>query len=385
VHLSDFDYELPPERIAQRPAPERDASRMMVLDRAARTREDRAFRDLPELLRGDELLVVNDARVFPARLFGHRVGTRAQPPPRRRRGYLSSEIEVLLTRQIEPGVWDALVRPGRKIRIGERIVFECGAGAPGHSPGQGTEEKVSTPGPDSLEAEVLSRGPYGARRLRFAATDDFETALARFGHLPLPPYILRPEDSADRERYQTLFAQHSGAVAAPTAGLHFTEAILARLRARGIEICPLTLLVGPGTFQPVRRDQVELHPMQPEAYDIPEATAAAIERAQAASRPVLAVGTTVVRALESAARAVPQESGQRTSIPAGPGEAEIYLYPGAEFLVVNQLLTNFHLPKSTLLLLVSAFAGREFILDAYRHGVESGYRFYSYGDCMLIR
>ena len=375
MRLSDFDYQLPPERIAQHPLAERDASRMMVLERAGRTWQDRAFRELPELLRGDELMVVNDARVFPARLFGRRMGTRAQPPPRRRRGYLTSEIEVLLTREIEPGVWDALVRPGRKIRIGERIVFEGGAGGPGRVPGPGL----------SLEAEVLSRGPFGARRLRFTPAGDLEAALAQIGHIPLPPYIARPDEPEDEARYQTVFARRPGAVAAPTAGLHFTESIFERLRARGIEICALTLFVGPGTFQPVRTEEVERHQMQPEAYDIPESTAAALVRARAARRPVLAVGTTVVRTLESAARAATAAGGAAMKIPAGPGEAGVYLYPGAEFRVVTQLLTNFHLPKSTLLLLVAAFAGRELILDAYRHAVESGYRFYSYGDCMLIR
>ena len=370
MRLSDFDYELPPDRIAQRPLPERDASRMLVLDRAARTWEDHRFRELPTLLRGDEIIVVNDARVFPARLFGRRRGTRSQPSPRRSRGYLTAEIEVLLTRQVEPSVWDALVRPGRKIRIGERIVFEAG---PGSFP------------PVCLEAEVLSRGPFGARRLRFSSTEALDSALARMGHIPLPPYIARPDEVQDQERYQTIFARRSGAVAAPTAGLHFTEALLARLRARGIEIHTLTLFVGPGTFQPVRAEEVEGHQMQPEAYDIPGETAAAIFRARTTGRPVLAVGTTVVRALESAARASAAGGGAGVSIAAGPGEAGVYLYPGAGFLVVNQLLTNFHLPKSTLLLLVSAFAGPGFVLDAYRFAVESGYRFYSYGDCMLIR
>lgn len=366
---------------------------MMVLDRGARAWQDRDFRDLPELLRGDELIVVNDARVFPARLFGRRIGVRAQPPPRRRRGYLTAEIEVLLTRQIEPGVWDALVRPGRKIRIGERIRFESGTGilACGPAAHARASAEQSPLHPDdsgnsaALEAEVISRGAYGARRLRFSSAADFDALLARIGHIPLPPYIARPDETEDRERYQTVFARRSGAVAAPTAGLHFTERILERIRARGVEICPLTLFVGAGTFQPVRTDEVERHQMQPEAYDLPETTAAAIGRARAAGRPVLAVGTTVVRALESAAQTAGLRSGHAGAIPAGPGEAGIYLYPGAEFLVVNQLLTNFHLPKSTLLLLVAAFAGRDFVLDAYRHAVESGYRFYSYGDCMLIR
>ncbi|HKO04958.1 MAG TPA: tRNA preQ1(34) S-adenosylmethionine ribosyltransferase-isomerase QueA [Candidatus Acidoferrales bacterium] len=371
MRLSDFDYELPTDRIAQRPAEERDASRMMVLSREDRTRQDRAFRELPDLLRGDELIVVNDARVLPARLFGRRRGARAQPPGRRRRGHLTSEIEVLLTRQLEPGVWEALVRPGRKIGVGERIFFEDGAGG-------------------RLEAEVIARGEYGARRLRFPDAGDLAALMDCAGHIPLPPYIAREDAPEDRERYQTIFARQPGAVAAPTAGLHFTPAVLERLRARGIEICTLTLDVGPGTFQPVRTEEVERHRMQPEAYEIPEATAAAICRAQAAGRPVLAVGTTVVRALESAARRAmaARGAGRNSSaapVAAGAGEADVYLYPGAEFLMVNQLLTNFHLPKSTLLLLVCGFAGRDFVLDAYGHAVEAGYRFYSYGDCMLIR
>ncbi len=373
MHLSEFDYDLPPELIAQHPPAERDAARLLLVDRARRCWEDRAFRELPELLRGDELIVVNDVRVLPARLFGRRRGARAQPPPRRRRGYLSSEIEVLLTRQIEPGLWDALVRPGRKIRTGERIVFEV------------TPPRDESLGSARLEAEVVSRGTFGARRLRFLNAGDLEAALDRLGHIPLPPYIARPDEPEDRARYQTIFARRPGAVAAPTAGLHFTEAVVERLRARGIEIYALTLYVGPGTFQPVRTEEVERHQMQPEAYEIPEGTAVAIHRARSAKRPVIAVGTTVVRALESAARQVAGAGSLLSVLPSGPGEATAYLYPGAEFLVVDQLLTNFHLPKSTLLLLVSAFAGRGLILQAYRHAVSAGYRFYSYGDCMLIR
>ncbi|HKO05357.1 MAG TPA: tRNA preQ1(34) S-adenosylmethionine ribosyltransferase-isomerase QueA [Candidatus Acidoferrales bacterium] len=371
MRLSDFDYELPPDRIAQRPAVERDAARMMLLDRRACAWQDLAFRDLPEVLRGDELIVVNDARVLPARLYGRRRGVRAQPPGRRRRGHLTSEIEVLLTRQLEPGVWEALVRPGRKVGVGERIFFDDGAGG-------------------RLEAEVIARGEYGARRLRFPDAGDLTAVLDRAGHMPLPPYIAREDTPEDRERYQTIFARQPGAVASPTAGLHFTSAVVERLRDRGIEICTLTLYVGPGTFQPVRTNEVERHRMQVEAYEIPEVTATSIGRAKAERRPVLAVGTTVVRALESAARQAMAARGGGFAaaggeVPAGPGEAGVYLYPGAEFLVVNQLLTNFHLPKSTLLLLVCAFAGREFILEAYRHAVEADYRFYSYGDCMLIR
>ena len=363
MHISEFEYELPAERIAQRPPAERDAGRMLVLDQRARTWDDRTFREFPALLRGNELVVLNNTRVIPARLFGRRAGMRAQPPSRAtRREHLSSTIEVLLTREIEPGVWDALVRPGRKIGCGERIAF----------------------GEGEFEAEVIARGQFGARRLRFTNAPDVPAALERLGHVPLPPYIRRDDEVADRERYQTIFATAPGAVAAPTAGLHFTEEILRGVRGRGAEICELTLHVGPGTFQPVRTEVVEQHAMPAEQYGIPEAAAEKINAARAAGRPILAVGTTVVRALEDAARKQARAPGVPT-IRAGPGEAQVFLYPGQEFRVVDQMLTNFHLPKSTLLMLVCALAGREFILDAYRHAMEQHYRFYSYGDCMLIR
>ncbi len=357
--LSDFDYELPPERIAQRPLPERDASRMLVLDRAGSCWEDRTFRELPHLLRGDELLVVNNARVFPARLLGRRRGVKAQPIGRynpARKEFLKSEVEVLLVRPCAENEWEVLVHPGRKIRTGEVLVF----------------------GDGELEAEVVGRGEYGQRRLRFASRGDFWQTVERLGHIPLPPYIRRPDEPADRVRYQTIFAAAPGAIAAPTAGLHFTPSILERLRSRGIEICELTLQVGLGTFQPIHVEHVEQHLMHAEPYEIKEAAAARIERVRREGRPVLAVGTTVVRALEAAA----QQSGR---IVAGTGEAALFLYPGYRFRVVNQLLTNFHLPRSTLLLMVCALTDRELLLRAYRHAVEQGYRFYSYGDCMLIR
>jgi len=364
MNLSDFDYELPPERIAQRPLAERDASRLLLLGRAAGAWEDREFRDLPELLRGDELVVLNNTRVLPARLFGRREGVRAQPQGEgnpAREEFLRATIEVLLLRQLAEGTWEALVRPGRKIAAGERIIF-----------GQG-----------ELEARVEGRGDYGLRVLRFTAKDGFQEALGRLGHIPLPPYIKRADDSLDRERYQTVYARDGSAVAAPTAGLHFTPEILDRLRGRGMQIAEIALEVGLGTFEPVRTERLEEHKIHAETYEIPEAAAAAIEEARHKGRPVLAVGTTVVRALEDAA----EKSAQRGAATMAPGkaEAEIFLYPGKPFRIVNQLLTNFHLPKSTLLALVAAFAGREHVLQAYRHAVASGYRFYSYGDCMLIR
>ncbi len=363
MNVSDFDYDLPPERIAQRPLDERDASRLLLLDRASGAWDDRRFRELPELLRGDELIVVNNTRVLPARLFGRRAGIHAEPPGENnpaRDEFLQASIEVLLVRKLDADTWETLVRPGRKIPVGERIVF----------------------GDGELEALVEARGEYGLRVLRFSARNGFDETLARLGHIPLPPYIKREDEPLDRERYQTVFARQGSAVAAPTAGLHFTPEILRRLRDRGIEIAEITLDVGLGTFEPVRTERMEDHKIHVEAYEIPESTVAAIERARQANRPVLAVGTTVVRALEDAAE---KNLGSVQAVAAGKAEAEIFLYPGKSFRIVNQLLTNFHLPQSSLLAMVGAFAGRENVLRAYRHAVESGYRFYSYGDAMLIR
>ena len=369
MRLADFHFDLPEELIAQAPLAERDASRMLILDREKQGWKDSAFRAFPELLRGDELVVVNNARVIPARLFGRRQGLGSESPGRHAsHQFLSSEIEVLLTRQVAPGEWEALVRPGRKIRVGERIEFGGG----------------------ELWADVLSRGEYGLRRLRLSADGDVAQAIERLGHVPLPPYISRPDEAADRERYQTIFANRAGAVAAPTAGLHFSPAILERLRERGIEIAAITLDVGLGTFQPIHEEEIERHQIHSERYEISGETAASLCKARAEGRPILAVGTTVVRALEDAAQ---KAAGRRAENPdaaeifvePGVAEAAIFLKPGHTFRVVDQLLTNFHLPQSTLLILVSAFAGRELILQAYRHAVESRYRFYSYGDCMWIR
>jgi S-adenosylmethionine:tRNA ribosyltransferase-isomerase len=360
----ELDYDLPAERIAQRPLPERDASRMLLLDRATGAWEDQQFRELPDLLRGDEIIVINNVRVIPARLFGHRAGIRAQSigahnPARHE--FLQTEIEVLLVRQLGEDTWETLVRPGRKIATGERIVF----------------------GDGELEACVQERGQYGLRVLRFKSSQHgFREALGRIGHIPLPPYIKRADELEDRERYQTVFARQGSAIAAPTAGLHFTPEILARVHTRRIEIFEITLEVGLGTFEPIRTEQIEDHAIHHEAYEIPEATAAALQRAKRENRPVMAVGTTVVRALEDAAE---KNLGKGTLMAAGQAEASILLYPGKPFRIVDQLLTNFHLPRSSLLALVAAFTERENILRAYTHAVEAGYRFYSYGDSMLIR
>jgi S-adenosylmethionine:tRNA ribosyltransferase-isomerase len=363
MKLTDFDYELPPERIAQQPLEERDASRMLLLDRATVKLEDRRFRDFAGLLRGDELLVLNNARVLPARLFGHRAGLRAEKPGTTnpaRSDFLQSKIEVLLVRRLAADKWETLVKPGRKVPVGERIIF----------------------GDGELEARVESRGDYGLRVLQFTSKNGFESALGRLGHIPLPPYIKRSDTPTDRERYQTVYAQAGSAVAAPTAGLHFTPEILQQLSARGIEIVEITLDVGLGTFEPIHVEHLEDHKIHTETYEISPAAAEAIERARKAKRPILAIGTTVVRALEDAAEKHASKGG---AIEPGKAEAEIFLYPGKPFRSVTQLLTNFHLPKSSLLALVAAFAGREQVLRACRHAVESGYRFYSYGDCMLIR
>jgi S-adenosylmethionine:tRNA ribosyltransferase-isomerase len=363
MNLSDFDYELPAESIAQWPLAERDASRMLLLDRASGSWGDRQFRELPELLRGDELIVLNDARVLPARLFGHRAGLRAQPPGENnseKAEFLSSPVEALLVRQIAADTWEALVRPGRKIPVGERIIFAEG----------------------ELEASVEARGEFGLRVLRFTSKNGFHEALNRLGHIPLPPYVRRADEPLDRERYQTVYAERGNAVAAPTAGLHFTPAILEAVRRRGCEIAKITLDVGLGTFEPVRTENLKQFKIHVESYEIPEATAEAIGQAKKAGCPVLAVGTTVVRALEDAAE---KAAAGGALISSGKFEASIFILPGKPFRVVDQLLTNFHLPRSSLLALVAAFAGRENTLRAYRHAVESGYRFYSYGDCMLIR
>jgi S-adenosylmethionine:tRNA ribosyltransferase-isomerase len=362
MQLSDFDYFLPAQQIAQHPLKSRDASRMLLLDRASSANEDCFFADLPGLLRGDELIVVNNARVIPARLLGRRVKTTAIGTSKGL-SPAAQEIEILLSRQLDKVTWEALVRPGKKARLGQRVQFGGGG----------------------LEAEVIGHGNHGQRTLRFSSgSGAVNDEINRLGHVPLPPYIDRVDEASDRERYQTIFANQPGAVAAPTAGLHFTPEIVEKIRERGIEICQLTLHVGLGTFQPIRTETLEAHVMHSEAYEIPAKTAEQIRSAKNAGRPILAVGTTTVRALEAAAVRA-SETGSGQLLASGKGEARLFITPAFRFRVVDRLLTNFHLPRSTLLALVCAFAERERILAAYRHAVEAGYRFYSYGDCMLIR
>jgi S-adenosylmethionine:tRNA ribosyltransferase-isomerase len=374
VLLSDFDFHLPEELIAQEPLADRSASRLLHLYRDSGRFEDRQFRKFPSLLRPDDLLVINNSRVFPARLFGRRSGERAQPLSARNpasRDFLRGQVEVLLTRQVGPDEWQALVRPGRKIGVGEKIFFR--------SMDQESADEAQS-GNAELMAEVIGRGEFGERTLRFAPVPDFFAALERLGHVPLPPYIARADRSEDRERYQTVYARPEarGSVAAPTAGLHFTPEILAQIGERGVDIAEITLHVGLGTFQPVHTEHVEDHKMHREHYYVPEQGAAQIDSALKEGRRVVAVGTTTVRTLEYVAG---RNSGR---IVAGSGEADIFIYPGFQFRVIGALLTNFHLPQSTLLMLVSAFAGREHVLKAYEHAVGERYRFFSYGDCMFV-
>ncbi len=329
--LSDFDFELPPELIAQEAIEDRSASRMLVVDRAAGTFTDHAFREFPQYLRPGDCMVMNNTRVFPSRLLGTRVGG-------------TGEVEIFLTKALdaECSTWNALVRPGKKMRVGERVRIG-----------------------DALIAEVLDRGEFGERTVRLECEGDVFAALERVGHVPLPPYIRRADTAGDRERYQTVFAKERGSVAAPTAGLHFTPEVLEACRATGADIAQVTLHVGLGTFAPLRTDVIEEVKLHRESISVPPETIAAMDRAKR----VVAIGTTSVRAIES---------------PEGVSETDIFISPGYKFRRTGAMLTNFHLPKSSLLVLVCAFGGTELMLAAYRHAVEQKYRFFSYGDCMLI-
>ncbi|MGB7266937.1 MAG: tRNA preQ1(34) S-adenosylmethionine ribosyltransferase-isomerase QueA [Terracidiphilus sp.] len=352
--VDDFDYDLPEELIAQQPPAVRGTSRMLVMDRGTGALRDDSFSSFGSCLRPGDLLVLNDSRVIPARLYAHRTLVRDREKP-------TGRIEVMLTEPAAENQWRALVRPGRKVAIGERLVFPAPVGGV------------------ALEAEVLERGKFGERLLEFTPVDDFFAVLEQIGHVPLPPYIHRDDAETDRVRYQTVFASERGSVAAPTAGLHFTPKMLEELAAKGVEIARVTLHVGLGTFAPLRVERVSEVHLHRERYSIDAAAANAVNRAAAEGRRIVAVGTTVVRTLEAAAL-----EADGALLKPHSGATEIFISPGFEFRLVGALLTNFHLPQSSLLMLVSAFAGREPILAAYRHAVNHNYRFFSYGDCMLI-
>jgi S-adenosylmethionine:tRNA ribosyltransferase-isomerase len=354
LRIFDFDFHLPPELIAQQPPEIRGASRMLVMNRETGALSDQHFADFPSLSQPGDLLVLNDSRVIPARLYARRTLQRDRETP-------TGRIEVMLTEPQGENRWRALVKPGRKVAIGEILAFPASDGS------------------IALEAEVLERGEFGDRLLQFAPSADFFSALDSIGHMPLPPYIHRNDADTDRERYQTVFSHERGSVAAPTAGLHFTPQILEAIQSRGVEIARITLHVGLGTFAPLRVDRLDEVHLHRERYTLSAATAAAINRAVSENRRIVAVGTTTVRTLEHCALTANGAPLQPHS-----GSTEIFISPGFQFRLVNALLTNFHLPQSSLLMLVSAFAGREHVLAAYNHAVASKYRFFSYGDCMFL-
>ncbi|HTV04955.1 MAG TPA: tRNA preQ1(34) S-adenosylmethionine ribosyltransferase-isomerase QueA [Acidobacteriaceae bacterium] len=355
--VSEFDYELPGELIAQAPLEDRAGGQMLTLDRSTGAYRDRMFRDFPELLREGDVLVLNDSRVIPARLFARREKSHGRTEKELREAP-TGRVQVFLTEQKSEWEWNALVRPGRKVLTGEVLQFG---------------EQDDKPG---LRAEVTAHGEFGERTLRFEPVEDFFGVVEALGHVPLPPYIHREDADTDRERYQTVYARERGSVAAPTAGLHFTPEILEQIQARGVRIAYVTLHVGLGTFQPVRVERVEDVHLHTERYTLPEATAAELNAARREGRRIVAAGTTTVRTLEHCAL-----DGE---FRAHSGSTQIFIAPGFVFKVVGALLTNFHLPQSTLLMLVSAFGGREHVLSAYKHAVAERYRFFSYGDCMFL-
>ena len=366
--VSDFDFNLPEDLIAQTPPAVRGSSRMLVLDRTTGAYTDDHFTNLPSYLRPGDLLILNNSRVIPARLYAVRAGPDAQP----RQTAPGGRIEVLLTRQLDDDQWTALVRPARKVQVGQILLFA--------SP--------EDPQP-LLRAEVVEAGEFGERTLRFSPTPRFFEVLDRIGHMPLPPYIHRPKDAPDapedRNRYQTVYADQPGSAAAPTAGLHFTSGMIDALRTHGVQVETVMLHVGLGTFQPVRVEKLEDVHLHAEHYVMPDATADAIESAYLSGRRIIAVGTTSARTLEAAAAGLSQAAfNGKLPTSARSGNTDIFLSPGHNFRLINGLITNFHLPQSTLLMLVSAFAGREAVLAAYTHAIEQRYRFFSYGDCMLI-
>ncbi|HEX4949273.1 MAG TPA: tRNA preQ1(34) S-adenosylmethionine ribosyltransferase-isomerase QueA [Blastocatellia bacterium] len=348
MHISEFNFELPQELIAQQPLEPRDQSRMLVVDRRAGKWRDSYFAELPTLLSANDVLVINNTRVFPARVLGHRVV----------KGKAGAKIEALLVRRLTEDEWEVMAKPGRALPVGAQLDFGAGR----------------------LQAEVTSILADGRRVLRFSVRGNLDQIVDEIGNTPLPPYIKRDYDEAirlDEPRYQTIYAKERGAIAAPTAGLHFTERIFAELKARGVVILEITHHVGAATFQPVRVENIAEHQIEAERYEISAVVAATLNQAKAAGKRIIAVGTTTTRAVESAI----DENG---IIQAGNKSTDLFIYPGFQFRAINALITNFHLPQSSLLMLVAAFAGRELSLNAYRHAVQQQYRFYSYGDCMFI-
>ena len=341
MKLTDYDYDLPEALIAQQPCPQRDASRLMVLDRGTRKIHHTQFSQIGKFLPPRSLLVINNTKVIPARLIGRKLPT-------------GGKIELLLTRQKGANTWEALVKPGRRVTDGTRIVFEDGV----------------------LNAKILAKSSLGLYAVRFKYDGDFDEILAQVGKVPLPPYIKRDPNPTDKEEYQCVYAKEAGAIAAPTAGLHFTLGLMDKLKRNGIHQVPLTLHVGLGTFQPVKMENIEMHKMHSEYFELSQTSANRMNVAKKEGRKIVAIGTTSVRALETVA------SG--CSVSPYQGYTDIFIYPGYQFKVVDALVTNFHLPKSTLLMLVSAFAGHDFILEAYQEAIAQKYRFYSYGDAMLI-
>ncbi|NOT61075.1 MAG: tRNA preQ1(34) S-adenosylmethionine ribosyltransferase-isomerase QueA [Acidobacteria bacterium] len=353
--VSDFNFALPDELIAQAPLEPRDAARMLVVDRAAHSFRNSQFIELPALLNVGDVLVVNNTRVFPARLLGHRVLPDS---------FTGAQIETLLAKRLDANTneWEVIARPGRALKVGTQVVFGNGL----------------------LKGEITAVLDDGKRRIRFTCDGAFNDIVDRIGNTPLPPYIQREADEQhrlDEPRYQTVYAKERGAIAAPTAGMHFTERVFAELKARGIQIVEITHHVGYATFQPIRVAEVEAHRIESESYEISEEAAAAINAAKLNGQRVIAVGTTSTRALESAAASAANDDG---TVRAERRATELFIYPGYRYKLVDGLLTNFHLPQSSLLMLVAALGGRELILSAYRHAVTERYRFYSYGDCMLI-
>lgn len=341
MRLADFDYKLPDDLIAQQPTDRREASRMMVVNRHADSIRDRQFTDFPDLLTERDVLVINNTRVFPARLLGH--------------SDTGAAIEIFLVAEISDSVWEALSRPARRLPAGKRVTF------------------------GDLHGTIVENRGGGHVIVEFEYEGEFHDVLSRVGKTPLPPYIKRQSDDldADRERYQTIYARSSGAIAAPTAGLHFTDEVFQQVRSRGVEIVEITLHVGYGTFEPVRAEDLSEHSVSPERYEIGQVAAESLNAARSDGRRIIAIGTTTTRALETAIR----EDG---TFLAGSGTAGLTITPGYEFRVVQAMLTNFHLPQSSLLILVSTFGGHKLIMKAYEHAVAERYRFYSYGDCMFI-